>query len=231
MLQKKFRNTGEDVLTSINFQDFADGVGYSTLYGLCSASRTALINGSYALTKAGAYSDVLATSAPVATSSSWSKVLDLDFDAVINLPTRIRGKTLLNVPLKPVSSGANNTLDGFVWAYLKKVVNGVETVIVDASSAIVVHQLLSSVTTYNHERMVLVELNTPLTLFKKGEILRITLEGWGQRTGLGHTTTGLYIGHDPQNRLPNAVGPDIGFSSAHGDNTIMTIQLPIIIDR
>jgi hypothetical protein len=49
------------------------------------------------------------------------------------------------------------------------------------------------------------KMTIPKTLYKKGETLRLTMEGWGKMNGVTGSRW-VAIGHDPANRVDTTFG-------------------------
>lgn len=203
MIPVIYRNQGEGSVASYDWIDLADGLGYVTLYG-----ATANISGAGILTKNTLYSDKIGTDYTV--GGGWAKISQINFDSIINKPLTIRGKTLINVPIAGNHFVAD-TGAGYIHAYLRKVTSGTTVEIANLSTAHI---------KTTHAFMTLINLETPLTLFKKGDTLRLTVEVWGSDGGTGI----ISIGHDPKNRY------DANLQFANTDNTQLVLNLPVVID-
>lgn len=211
-----YRGGGEQSIASYDYVDLADGIGYVTLYGSVTQISSAGL-----LTKSTIYSDLITRQGTI-TGTAGAKCFDIDFDNVINKPLVIRGKAYINIPMVGYQQAADG--DTFVWpeCYLRKWDGTTETNIATASGAMIRHNFTSPTHTYYHPRMSLVVLDVPLTRFKKGETLRLTVEAWGCENTTG--TSIMNIGHDPKNRTDSASN----FQST--DNTQLMFFLPTVID-
>jgi len=185
-LAKPYQSQPTAVAT-YNYTDIAEGTGViafnafsyslsgSTLYGLTSQTPYS--------------SDIEKTITSITTA--YTKLLDLDFDLTpFNLPKTIKGKAIVTIPFKLFNADADKDYSAFVKAIIKK--GAVEIASAFSSKVEISDQAISKTKVFN------LPITLDGTLFKKGEILRLTIELWGQReAGSGGTMT---IGIDPANR-------------------------------
>ena len=68
-------------------------------------------------------------------------------------------------------------------------------------------------------------VDLPLTHFRKGETLRLTVEQYAKNSG--PNATSYFIGHDPQNRADLPISESDNFGT---QNSILSIQVPFKID-
>lgn len=173
-----------NVLPTYNFTDLAAGTGIITFYAGNTIDLNLLSNNTF-------YSDTVSKSASVSTSGAYAKDLDLDFDCLLNRPLVIQGKVVVNVPILVTNSLAD--VYGYVVVRLRKWDGVTETEIADNTSSV------AFVNGGSKYLMTGTDLNIPLTTFKKGEYLRLTVEGWAKYVGLQDSAT-IKIGCDPMNR-------------------------------
>lgn len=186
-----FRRGGEGAVASYDFYDVASGSGYIEFY----AGRGMSVN---LLSTFKFYSNCPDATAYVYTSGStnsgtFTKKVDLDFDVVLNKPLVIYGRALVNAPYS--IKGDTSTVQGYTWAHIKKVSGGTETEIISCSGA-----ALSANTTETFF-MPGLEMDVPLTVFKKGDTLRLTVEGWVRVAASTNAT--IHVAHDPMARTIN----------------------------
>ena len=200
-------------LVNYNFEDLASGTGYITIYAGNTFTDSAK---TYKLSNFTFYSDKVATSGAGSTDDTYfHQSQDLDFDVEFNLPQLIKGKTIVNVPIAIQGYTSARNYDTFAHVRLRKWDGTTETEIADASGASV--QTVGNTAAH---AMSAIELDVPLTHFKKGETLRLTIEQW-DRVDASSTVSAVYIGNDPMNRTETRFGTD---------PTILTLQLPVRID-
>ena len=202
----------EPAIATFNFTDIANGTGVLVLQGADTAQGKILVGNQV-------YSSDIETSA-ASVGAPFAKVIDVDFDlTAFNLPRTLKGTAVINVPFAVQSEANSTTHNAFVIVNIKHVDSGsTETslgtaqsdTITSPSSAGGITQKVAAVTIALTERH-----------FKKGETLRITVEGWVNVAGL----SGITIGHDPQNRDGARLTP-----STEEVTTQMIANIPIRID-
>ena len=161
-----------------------------------------------------------------ATSTTYAKLIDYDFDsAEINLPVVLDGTMITNIPISmTISNDAGTEPIAYVVMTLKRLgTNGTtETDIVSTTSEDV--QVSNAPMA---DQYFAFQSAVPTTVFKKGEKIRITVELWGKRAA-GAGTCYFRIGHDPQGGAVTAVANSVaGFAAGF---TEMEFYLPFKID-
>lgn len=192
-----------NVLPTYNFIDIASGTGYVVLYAGKTVDLNLLSNNSF-------YSDPDTTSASGGTGG-YAKIIDLDFDVLLNRPLNMAGISVLNVPIK--LSSVTTTSHAYIVARVRKWDGVTETEIVDNQSSTL--DVAGAATTYY---MFGIDLNIPLTHFKVGQYLRLTIEVWTNRDGAGSTS--LTLAHDPKGRTTN-------FDTTGAVPSSLIFQLPV----
>jgi hypothetical protein len=174
-----------NVLANYDFIDIVAGTGIINFYAGTTVDLKMLSNNEF-------YSEAVATeSAQIGDTVAWTLLLDIDFDVVLNRPLVLKGKTVVNVPLK-IRSGLN-TVNVYAIVKVRKWDGVTETEIVsnDSSSS-------SQAAAGSSYFMKAVDVDIPITNFKIGETLRLTILGYGQTSASGWGF--ISIGHDPMNR-------------------------------
>ena len=232
-IPEAFPGSEEAPLVSFNFLDIADATGYETYFGMRAD------NAEYLTTRESTtYSERIHTATTQTLTTSFVQHVDLNFDVFFNLPRILRGKVFANVPIGLWQNAAGSS-QRFNFYIIMKVYH------VDASAT---ETLLGSGTSEEFSDIVAAnQMTTQMALckynqttrqkFKKGETLRITIEGW-YKVAAGTELCNVGIGHDPQNRddvtYDNAAGTAnqaiIGIGSAVGQPTTLQIQVPYIPD-
>lgn len=185
-----FRKSPDSVIQSYNYTDLASGTGYVDYYAAECVSGACLTNITY-------YSEMLCSTGN-STSATYEKVIDKDFDVLINSPMTLKGKAIINISYRVESAGGASSPIGYPKARIRKYSNGVETELVEATGTAVSS---GGGTVY---RITALDLIVPQTQFKKGDYLRLTIEGWLRRdAGAGSVT--LTIAHDPKGRTADAI--------------------------
>jgi len=227
MLSKKYASQGTAVAT-FDYTDIASGTGYSIFYGANAADGT--ISGSYILSDNVFYSNKITTFAEI-TGGVKVKAIGMDFDVSFNMPRIIKGDMIISVPVgvgrKGEETGGTLTcnISGSVILY-----DGTnETTLASFRSTD-----FAADDTVGANNYKVLSTKVPITQqhFKGGEILRVSIEGWGSiSTGV---TRYVAIGHDPKNVNDpelNLAGRCIynSITSAFGPTT-MEVHVPFKID-
>lgn len=191
-----------NVLPTYNFVDIASATGYINFYAGNTVDKYLLSNFTY-------YSDDVSTINAVATGTVYTLAHDLDFDIVLNRPMDIRGTAIVNVPIRVYNSSYN--CGGYVNVKVRKWDGVTETDIVSNDS---------SETLYlNGYYMLAVDLTIPLTHFKLGETLRLTVLGYIKCTNAGAAAS-MEIGNDPKSR-------SAGFDTSGAVPSNLMFQCPV----
>jgi hypothetical protein len=207
-----YRNSGEGVIATYNFFDIAGGSGIVTFYGATDQSGNGI------LTNNAISTDSVET-AKVITSDNFTKEIDKDFDVTINKATTVDGITTINVPL--TLRRTNGAPQAYITAKLRKYSGTTETEIASGTSATITEAIDD---TYNHDPIVLIRFDTPQTVFKRGDILRVTLEVYAK---IADAANYVIIAHDPKGRYNTYMATPY-FASP--DSTQFIVNLPIKID-
>lgn len=171
------------VLANYNFVDIASGTGYINFYAGKTVDLKILSNNTY-------YSDDV-YSENSTNSGTFSAIIDNDFDVLLNRPLDIKGVGIVNVPALITTSGGGVAGEFYIRATLRKWDGATETDIVTNDS--------DTFTDYDVYHMTAIDLTAPLTHFKIGETLRLTVAVWAKRSG-GVGVTTVRCAHDPANR-------------------------------
>lgn len=204
VLQEKYRKSPEAVV-SYDYFDYSNGTGYDVYYGAKGD------NSEYFLTTRQIPSEEIASylqDQSVATVAT--KYFDLDFDIMFNTPKNVKGNFLVSVPQG--ISATNATAADFQFYTIVKIIHydgSTETQIGTGTSITSIATDLQTDGILAAARTNLIKANvSTIKHFKRGEILRITIEGWYKTTEAGATTAHLIIGHDPAGRVFNADLPE-----------------------
>ena len=168
------------VSATYDFVDVMSGTGYVSLYAGKCVSSNVLSNYAY-------YSNTISTSVALAVADA--KVHDVDFDVTINKPLTISGNAIVNVAYGVTQSGG--TSSGRIICRIRKYSGGVESELALSSAS-------TTISTGAGDVYGSAALDLAVTAsFKKGDLLRLTVEGWGSNN---NNTGTLTFGHDPKNR-------------------------------
>ena len=192
-----------------DFVDIANGSGVQVYYGCKTAQAT------YILTGQTVYSNYVATTViqTPAVENVFEKFNDKDFDVLINRPMAIQGAALIEVPFVWGEVATSYGSQGYTIVNLSYVRGGVETSIVAGTGG----YPASAQTPSLHS------LTIPLTVLKRGDTLRLTVEGWVMSQHGPTVSCFGQIGHDPMNRL-EAGTYDFTVSS------VLKLRLPVRIE-
>lgn len=188
-------------LVSYDYYDIAEGTGYNVFYGFKAD------NGEYATTTISSlYSEELISyKMDQAVTSSAVQHFDIDFDVVFNRPKNVKGKILANVPIGVQGADILPNMNIKYYAVVKAYHydGATETLLGTGTSREAYAQELDlGGYCYSTMNAVCIINLTTLRHFKKGEILRFTVEGWFYEVV---TTEGLaihmMIAHDPAGRI------------------------------
>lgn len=167
------------VIANYDFVDIASGTGYINFYAGNTVDLKLLSNFQY-------YSDSLYLTNNVE-SITYVLVHDIDFDTVLNRPLDVRGIGIVNIPF-----GSTNTeVDVYCEVYVRKWDGATETEIASNTSS----TFDNTIQLYN---MFAVDVNIPLTHFKIGETLRLTIKVYAK--GQNTAAKSIQIGCDPKSR-------------------------------
>jgi hypothetical protein len=178
-----------NVLANYNFVDIASGTGYINFYAGTTVDLKLLSNFSFD-------SDIVSeTNVNIVHGTANVLLYDHDFDVVLNRPLDISGLGIATVPVKVVFGSGGNHCWVYVIAIVRKWTGAVETDIVSNTSRS--QYAVGAATNYG---MLSIDLNCPLTHFKKGETLRLTIQLYGSNNDVSADGTGTYA-HDPKNKI------------------------------
>lgn len=233
--QELFRTLPEFIAT-YQFSDISEGIGYNLYYGSRSnagANLASPIQGESALQHIRGASVSFSDTA-------YTELLNEDFDITFNLPQRIKGKLIVNVPIG-------------LWAITNNSFFFRATVQAFHYNGSTETQLGSDASSFGYEsvggidkitsKMTSVSINiTTARHFKKGETLRITIKVEGKNLSSTGSVNGG-IGCDPQNGadtsqdFEGSTGNNeeniisIGGAGESGDeDTQLTFQVPFVLD-
>ncbi len=243
-----FGSDQERQIISYDYFDTANGTGYDIYFGAKGD------NGEYIATTRSLPSEEMATFLVDQTvTNGFVKYLDLDFDIIFNLPRNIKGDVLSSVPMGLCA--VDNAAQPFEFYVIVKAVHydgSTETTIGTGQS------VTTSMTGLGNEleqdgisfvaRTHLVKSNiSSVKHFKKGEILRITVEAWVKSDGANDVH--IIMGHDPENRTFSTTGieepvdnsapageirlanePSSGGGTVTDISTKMEFHVPFVID-
>ena len=177
-----------NVLPTYNFIDIASGTGYVNFYAGTTVDLKVLSNFDF-------YSDTVAETAVTASFGTADQLeFDHDYDCLLNRPLNIAGLGIVNIPVVATFTSGGTHVFVYAIVLLRKWTGSVESEIVSNTSR--VHSVTGAATAYG---MLAVDLTIPLTHFKVGEYLRLTIRIYSTNDDGGSNGTVSYA-HDPENR-------------------------------
>jgi hypothetical protein len=215
-LPETYRKSGE-VTASYDFVDVASGTGYITFYAGATDAGKVLSNNIF-------YSNYICIDTN-GSDAAYTKIIDEDFDVLLNKPFTLRGMGIVTASLMVGTGGG--TAYGKLLVRLRKWDGATETEI--AASGYGFEISTAAATVYETSTL---QLTIPVTTRKRGEYLRLTIEGWEKNNpgGGGGNRTDLSLGTDPMARTVgrNNNGAADTFSSDYP--SIIKFQCPVRID-
>ncbi len=190
-----FRNRNPKTLTSYSYIDIASGTGVVRYYGF--ASKTAGTE-DYHLSTDKFYSPQEYKTATLNFNNSDVKVIDLDFDLTINTSQIINGDVLISIPYKVEHTNING--DGN--AYFKAILLNGSTEIGNGQTETYTWTQEESSTS----ELGLIKINVDNSKLKKGDTLRLTIEGWASATDNQGSTIMTFAFSPYNNDLSSNVG-------------------------
>jgi hypothetical protein len=218
-------NAQNNVLATYDYIDIAEGRGVILFKAFTSNTEGTT---DYHLGTEDIYSsDIETVSTDFTVGVPYTKVLDKDFDLTpFNLPRTIKGTAIINTCFCLVNSGGTGTTR---FAYLifkiRKYSGSTESEIASGQTDTVTYTGYEEGSTIS---LVTIPITIPQTHFKKGDVLRLTIEGWGRVDGSSTQKGKLYIGTDPMNRDGAQIKPS---SDDPTSITKLNLYLPFKLDE
>jgi len=182
-----FPTPAPEASASYDFQDVEEGIGFVSF-------NAATTSGSKILTRRVVYSNDIETAVTTLTGGHF-KEIDLDFDtAAFNLPRTLKGTAFVSVPMGVQTTGPGVRKQAYTMVEIKHWDGTTETSLGKSTSG---SQWLSPTgagTVFSGSQLHKVALTQKV--FKAGQILRLTVEGYS----VDSSSTGMAVGHDPKNR-------------------------------
>ena len=219
-----YRSRGEKTISSYSYTDIAEGTGVVNYKGANNKQDTTL---TYYLSINSMASNDITTQGTTTTLTTFTKILDLDFDIVFNLPKTIKGMAYINIPVGGrTTTSAPNGWQAYAIIKLRKWDGSTETEIAQAQTETTSGGGGAVNIKESKVMNVKIDASSSKTHFKKGETLRVTVELWGTRTGSNNQNVGF--GHDPKGRTDNTAAN--GGIIEDTDSTQFLISIPFLLD-
>ena len=188
MLNKKYQSASSVIATYDNY-DFAEGTGIVNFRGFKYDVSGSTV---YGLSNQDNYSYGVETTETITETDT--KEIDVDFDlSEFESPKTIKGTAIVSIPMNINQDQVGETTYGYVVARIRKWDGTTETEIASGTSN---RETVSENADTSFVKTL--KIDVPITSFKVGETLRLTIEAWAN-SSVGGTGT-ISIGHDPQNR-------------------------------
>jgi hypothetical protein len=196
-----FQAPQENAVASYSYTDIAEGTGVVLFYGGTHIEDT---TEAYSIASNIIESHSLYTEGATV-GTSFTKGIDIDFDlSPFNLPETIKGTLNVVASMGSGGDGGSNSGEWYAIVKLRKWDGTTETDLAQAQS------FTFPIPTGANNRTAKTtnfEINATAGFhFKKGEILRLTFEGWGKR--IGADTNKYRIAHDPLNATDGTLFTD-----------------------
>ncbi|HIG59211.1 MAG TPA: hypothetical protein EYQ21_07470 [Flavobacteriales bacterium] len=201
--------TGGDAVINYDFADVASGTGFLTLYPH-GASEGATPTSSFQLVRHTMEANPSQQSANTG-SASYVKLVDIDFDYLLDKPITLSGKCLVYAPHAGNSDG---TCKRYIGVRLRKWDGTTETEIAYSRGP---EMSTGSGWSYSSSQLV---LEIPETHLKSGESIRVTLEGWA-KTFASATFASVDVSFNP-------AGGEYGGTG--GPSSACVLQIPLRLD-
>ena len=201
-----------------DFTDFSSGTGFVIYYG-------GNHSGGYILNSNTFYSEKVMTGA-AQNGTTFTKVIDLDFDVLLNIPKIMKGTALISTGVgMKTAGGAAETMSSYIITKIRKWDGSTETEIASGQSS-------TWADTASAVREVqgyfIVPVVVPETYIAEGESIRVTMELWvkSSQATAGNKWT---LTHDPKNR-GTSVFDGTNTWDFGTDLTTMEAQLPFRLE-
>lgn len=195
-----------NVLANYDFVDIASGTGYINFYAGTTVDLKLLSNFTF-------YSDTIVETAATGSEIVYTLRYDHDFDVLLNRPIDLAGLGIVNIPVFTQNPNGAIYSDLYATVILRKWTGAVETDIISNDSSV------QSIVNTSQYKMLAVDLNVPITHFKKGEYIRLSIMIYSRIRSAGSVTTYQYA-HDPLNRVT-------GWDATGAVPSKLTFQCPV----
>jgi len=190
--------TASPAIATYDYFHFAEGTGIKIFYG--THAKVTTVDHYLLLGTATASNEIQSFNEDVADKDpAYFELYDLDFDtSPFNLPKDIKGTAYISIPFMVMQD--SGSISGYIIAKLRHVDAAdtpAETEIASAQSE------TFAPTGEALKKKLLIPITVPLTHFKQGETLRLTIGVWYKSLSPGNPNK-VAIGHDPKGRVGTA---------------------------
>lgn len=194
---------GERTSINYNYTDTSNGTGIEIYYGAKGD------NGEYLTLTSAIPSEEITTFIEDQTiTTSFVKLFDIDFDIVFNLPKNLKGNVIVSVPMgiSATSAGAG-TFNYYCIVQVVHYDGSTETVLGTGTSKTTTKAIETDGINHSSRTHLLKIPISTLKHFKKGETLRLIVEGWYSRDSV-QGEAHIIMGHDPLGRIFDIGSPE-----------------------
>lgn len=204
---KKEYQSQPDAIASYDYPDIAEGTGVVRFYGIIQENSAGVF---YVLSNNAITASADCIQATLnQTGNVFAKIIDADCDlSAFNMPKTIKGTANFVIPIVLYGNIANNSHFYAIVKVRKVPLVGAEIEIANVQSQTETEHGAGQ--TRGH--MISMKVAIAQTNFKKGETLRITIEGWGYTTEDGGTGW-VQLGCNPQGNSMGTATPVISTQS------------------
>ena len=205
----------ENAVASYDYYDIAEGTGMKMFYLVS-------VHGDYILTENPIYAETVEyNTGESALTTEFTKIMDVDYDlSSFNFPKTVKGTAVCSFSFFGCKRSGTAATTTKITVRVRKWDGVTETEIGNATTG----DLTTSGFVYKTTSLII-----PLTEtnFKIGDILRVTVEGWGKEAAGYDSTLEIGIGQDPMNRDATRLKPS---TDDPVSTTVSKIWIPFKID-
>ena len=214
VLPINFPLPSESAVASYDYYDIAEGTGMKMFYLVS-------VHGDYILTENPIYAETVEyNTGESELTTDFTKIMDVDYDlSSFNFPKTVKGTAVCSFSFFGFKSGTAVTTTK-ITVRVRKWDGVTETEIGNATTG----DLLSTAAKIYKTTSLIIPLTE--TNFKIGDILRVTVEGWGKEAA-ADSTLEIGIGQDPMNRDATRLIPS---TDDPVSTTVTKIWIPFKID-
>ena len=218
--------TASPVLATFSFQELTSGQSFLSLFPMRQEDSSSIKN---SLVSQILISNPLATGSSAATGS-FTKIIDLDFDALINQNFDIAGNAKVNLVHGARSYSPSRTAEYYTIVKVRRWDGSTETDL--GSVQTVTHTYASGAgSNFFSWKQESLDISLSESRINTGEFLRVTFEVWAKQ---GSNSVNIVIVHDPDNNV-TGVDDNSQFINMTDGGTITwpsktIINIPLKID-